>query len=391
MLAGRRVVLGVTGGIAAYKAVYLARRLTDAGVDLRVMMTAAAQQFVGAQSFAAVTGHSVYTELWGPDTVSPHTELAQWADVIVVAPATAHTIAKLAHGFSNDILTATVAATRAPVVLAPAMHTEMWEQHSTQRNVRTLRDDGFVLVGPATGALAGGDEGEGRMVEPEDIVAALDDLLSGPLEGWNVLVAAGGTREPIDPVRYIGNRSSGRMGHAIAAEAARRGARVVLVTSARTDRPDVTETVPVETAHEMADKVWSRAPGMDVVVMAAAVADFRPKQIHPTKLRRQSGPPDVILEPTPDILAGVAEHAPDVFLVGFAAETGPAEGAISKVREKDVDLLVANDVTAEGSGFGTETNEVTLISPDGDVERWPLMPKVDVARRLWDRIAVLRR
>jgi phosphopantothenoylcysteine decarboxylase/phosphopantothenate--cysteine ligase len=390
VLSGRRIVLGVSGGVAAYKAVYLARRLIEAGAELRVIMTHSARRFVGAQSFAAVSGHHPYAELFGGPSVSPHTELGSWAEAVVVAPATAHTLAKLAHGFASDLLSATVMATRAPVLLAPAMHTEMWDDPANQRNVVRLREDGFFLVGPATGALAGGDEGEGRMVEPEEIVTAVTDLLVRPLEGWHVLVTAGGTREAIDPVRYLGNRSSGRMGHAVASEAARQGADVVLVTTSGVELPFGVDVVPVETAEEMATEVWSRAPEMDVVVMAAAVADFRPKQMHETKLRREAGPPEIVLEPTPDILAGVAERAPKTLLVGFAAETGPAEAAVSKAARQGVGLLVANDVTAQGSGFGTATNEVMLITPDGSIEKWPLLPKKEVARRLWKRVVELR-
>ncbi|HEY5579052.1 MAG TPA: bifunctional phosphopantothenoylcysteine decarboxylase/phosphopantothenate--cysteine ligase CoaBC, partial [Acidimicrobiia bacterium] len=297
------------------------------------------------------------------------------------------TIAKLAHGLSSDLLSATVLATKAPVLVAPAMHTEMWEHPATRRNVATLTEDGYHLVGPSTGPLAGGDEGEGRMSDPDEIVDSLDRVLSvGPMKDWNVLVTAGGTREPIDPVRYIGNRSSGKMGHELAAEAARRGARVVLVTSADRQTPPGVEVVSVETAEEMAQAVWSRAKEMDVVVMAAAVADFRPKAPQETKYRREAGMPDVVLEPTPDVLAGVAERNPEALLIGFAAETGPPEGAIGKARGKGVDLLVANDVTAPGSGFGTETNQVTLITPDGGLEPWPVMPKREVARLLWDHI-----
>ncbi|MFQ5966274.1 MAG: bifunctional phosphopantothenoylcysteine decarboxylase/phosphopantothenate--cysteine ligase CoaBC [Acidimicrobiia bacterium] len=390
MLSGRRILLGVSGGVAAYKSIYLARRLTEREAEVRVILTRSARRFVGAQSFAAVTGHYPYVGLFGPRVVSPHTELASWADALVIAPATAHTLAKLAHGLSSDLLSATFLATRAPVLIAPAMHTEMWEQPATQRNLATLVADGHHTVGPGIGALAGGDEGEGRVSEPEEIIAALEGILAGSLSGWKVLVTTGGTREPIDPVRFIGNRSSGRMGREIAAEAARRGADVVLVSSAEVVPASGVETVLVETAEEMAAEVWSRSPSQDVVIMAAAVADFRPKAQQEVKYRREAGPPDILLEPTPDVLAGVREQAPDVFLVGFAAETGPAEGAVSKARTKGVQLLVANDVTSEGSGFGTATNQVTLIDPDGSIEPWPLLPKSEVARRLWDRIAALR-
>ncbi len=390
MLAGRRILVGVTGGVAAYKSAYLVRRLVEAGAEVRCVMTASATRFLGAQTLAAVTGHHPVTELFAAGAVSPHTELARWADAAVVVPATASSLARLASGLSEDALTATLLAATCPVLLAPAMHTEMWEHPATARNVATLRADGYAFVGPAAGDLAGGDVGVGRVAEPEEVVAALEELLAGDLAGWRVVVTAGGTREPIDPVRFVGNRSSGKMGHAIAAEAARRNASVTLVTTSALPAGRGVDVVPVETAEEMAEAVWGRAGDIDVAVMAAAVADFRPKAPAGIKLRRAEGTPDIILEPTPDVLAGVAARAPGVFLVGFAAETGPAAQAIPKAQSKGVDLLVANDVTRPGSGFGSDTNQVTLITPDGTVEPWPEMPKRDVARALWDRIAAMR-
>jgi phosphopantothenoylcysteine decarboxylase/phosphopantothenate--cysteine ligase len=391
MLDGRRIVLGVSGGVAAFKAAYLARRLVEARAIVQPMMTRSSLEFLGAQTLAAITGRHPATDLFGADLVSPHTELARWADAIVIAPATAATMARIANGQSDDLLSATVLAFTGPVVVAPAMHTEMWEHPATQRNTTTLRADGVVLVGPVSGALAGGDMGEGRMVEPEDIVAALEEALgAGSLAGWTVLVSAGGTREPIDPVRYIGNRSSGKMGNAIALEAAGRGARVILVTTVAGVEHPLVEVVPVETADEMADAVWEKAPGCDVAVLAAAVADFKPTDPAEAKVHRADGPPVVDLGPTPDILTGVAEMSPRPFLVGFAAETGPLDGAVVKAKEKGVDLLVANDVTTAGAGFGTDTNIVSIITPDGSVDAWPLMTKQAVASRLWDRIIEAR-
>lgn len=391
MLAGRRVVLGVTGGVAAFKAAYLARRLVEAGAEVRTIMTESAQRFLGAQTLAAITGTPAATTLFGGAEVSPHTELARWAEVIVIAPATAATIARLATGEAEDLLAATVLAFPGPVVVAPAMHTEMWEHPATRRNIATLSSDGVHLVGPVSGPLAGGDAGPGRMVEPEEILQAVVVALGGgDLGDWRVLVSAGGTREPIDPVRYVGNRSSGKMGNAIALSAARRGARVVLVTTAEPVVHPMIDVVRVETADEMADAVWGRAPGCDVVVLAAAVADFRPASPSPSKLRRASGAPELDLEPTPDILAGVAAMQPRPFLVGFAAETGPTGGAATKATSKGVDLLVANDVTASGSGFGTDTNVVTVFRSDGSFEDWPLLPKSSVADRLWDTVVEAR-
>ena len=390
MLAGRRIVLGVSGGVAAYKAAYLARRLVERGADVRAVMTASSREFLGPQTLAAVTGTPPVTDFFGSDDESPHTNLARWADAVVVAPATASTIARLASGLSEDVLTATVLAATVPVVIAPAMHTEMWNHPATQRNIDTLLEDGYEVVGPDSGPLAGGDVGAGRLSEPESIVDALEATLAGDLTGCTVLVSAGGTREAIDPVRFIGNRSSGKMGSAIATEAARRGARVTLVTTAPgSTPPDVTE-VPVESAAEMAEAVWTRAGDADVAVLAAAVADFKPADARGAKLRRKDGPPEFDLEPTPDILSGVVSADRRPFVVGFAAETGSLDMAVGKATTKGVDLLVGNDVSKEGSGFGSDTNEVVVITPDGEQDRWPLMPKSEVAVRLWDRIVDMR-
>jgi len=391
MLAGRRIVLGVTGGVAAFKAAYLARRLVEAGATVRAVMTRSATEFLGPQTLAAITGTPPALDLFGADDVSPHTHLAAWADAIVIAPATAATLARLAQGSSDDLLSATVLAFQGPVVVAPAMHTEMWEHPATRRNAATLAADGLLLVGPTAGALAGGDEGPGRMVEPEEIIEALRTALGeGTLSGWKVLVTAGGTREPIDPVRYVGNRSSGKMGNAIALEAAERGARVTLITTMPAPAHPLVTVVAVETAEEMADAVAATAPAVDVAVMAAAVADFRPADPQVTKVRRKDGVPELQLAATPDILASVAALEPRPFLVGFAAETGPAAGASEKAATKGVDLLVANDVTEPGSGFGTDTNAVTVFSADGSSEAWPQMAKQAVAARLWDLIIAAR-
>ena len=394
MLSGRRIVLGVSGGIAAYKAAILARRLQDHGATVRCVMTHSAAAFLGPATLAGITGRAPTVDLFDDTDPSPHTTLARWADAIVVAPATTATLARLAHGLTEDALSATVvAAWGKPVVIAPAMHTEMWDHPATRRNVARLTDDGYHLVGPASGHLAGGDQGPGRMVEPEEIVDALERARGGgDLAGWSVLVSAGGTREAIDPVRYIGNRSSGKMGHAIALAAVRRGATVTLVTAAAPPPPQSgLETVTVETAEEMAEAVWAAAEAADVAVLAAAVADFRPVDAATTKLRRSAGAPVIELTPTPDILAGVAASERRPFLVGFAAETGSLDGAVDKAMRKGVDLLVGNDVAATGSGFGSDTNRVVIITPDGATDPWELMSKDEVAERLWDRIHELRR
>ncbi len=387
MLNGRRILVGVTGGVAAYKAAYLVRRLTERGADVRVMMTASAREFIGAQTFAAITGRLVASELFGPGSVSPHTELARWAEAVIIAPATANTLAKAAQGLSDELVSATLLATTAPVLFAPAMHTEMWENAATRRNLTALTNDGHTIVGPASGSLAGGDIGPGRMAEPDEIVEALESLMNGPLKGIRMLVTAGGTREPIDPVRFIGNRSSGKMGFAIASAAVAAGADVTLVSSAGLATPSGARVIEVETAEEMAGAVLELVAEADIVVMAAAVADFRPTVVTGKKLRRADGISEIRLQPTPDILASLAALDRPPFLVGFAAETGSIEGAIQKALSKGVDLTVANDVSAEGSGFGSDTNQVALIDSDGRVDPWPLLTKQEVGRRLCDLLA----
>ena len=385
MLRGRRIVLAVTGGVAAYKSAYLVRLLGEAGAEVKVILTDSARHFVGPQTFAALTGSQPLAELFGDDSVSPHTELARWADLIVVAPATAATIGRIANGISVDLVSATLLATQKPVVIAPAMHTEMWEHPATQANVSKLREFGYRLVGPESGHLAGGDEGMGRVAEPESILAKIESTLGGGALGKSMLITAGGTREPVDPVRYLGNRSSGKMGHAIAESAVRHGFDVTLVTTSSIDVPPAVKVINVETAEEMLSAVQGVEP--DVAVMAAAVADFRPANPSPDKLARTDGLETIGLEPNPDILASVAKRAPAPFLVGFAAETGDVARAVTKAREKNVDLLVYNNVSESGSGFGTSTNRVTVIRRDGSTDEWPLMAKAEVADRLVQLIA----
>jgi phosphopantothenoylcysteine decarboxylase / phosphopantothenate---cysteine ligase len=392
VLAGRRIVLGITGGVAAYKAAYLARRLIERGAEVRVVMTESATRFIGEATLAAITGHHPVTQLFDDENVSPHTHLAAWADLVVVAPMTAASISRIATGESSNALTATLLATTAPVVIAPAMHTEMWEHEATKTNLRILIDRGYTVVEPAEGELAGGDIGVGRLREPEEIVEAIESVLgSGPMSGLTVLVTAGGTREALDPVRFIGNRSSGRMGNAVARAAAARGAFVTLVTTAGHLDVSGVNTIEVETADEMAEAAWAIAPQCDIAVMAAAVADFKPSKPADNKIKRADGIPAIELIPTPDVLRGVHESDPRPFLVGFAAETGSIDDAHSKAVRKGVDLLVANDVSKDGSGFGSETNEVTLIRSDGTTRGLPLMSKDDVAAALWDEVAALRR
>jgi len=392
-LAGRRVVLGVSGGIAAYKAVELCRRLVDAGAWVAPVLTPDATRFVGPLTFSALASEPARTSLWDAPEPIPHTRLGREADVVVVAPATARVIGAYAAGISDELLTATLLATRAPVVICPAMHAEMWEHPAVQDNLATLRRRGVHVVEPGVGRLAGGDQGPGRLAEPADIVAALERVLSPrDLEGRRVLVTAGGTREPIDPVRFVGNRSSGKQGHALAEEAAARGALVTLVTTAAGRAPvgpGIT-VVAVETAAEMEDAVLSRSDDADAVMMAAAVADFRPKAVADQKLKKAEGVPEVVLEPTADILAalGRRRRAGQV-LVGFAAETAEVrERAAEKLRSKGIDLVVANDVSAPGVGFEHDTNAVVLLGADGSEQEVALSSKREVARIVLDAVAV---
>ena len=389
-LAGRRVVLGVSGGIAAYKAVEICRQLVDAGAHVAPILTEDACRFIGPLTFSALASEPARTSLWDSPEPIPHTRLGQGADVIVVAPATARVLGKYTAGISDDLLTATLLATRAPVIVCPAMHTEMWEHPSVQDNLAVLRRRGVIVVDPEVGRLAGGDEGAGRLADPSVIVAAVERVFAArDLEGRSVLVTAGGTREPIDPVRFVGNRSSGKQGHAIADEAALRGARVTLVTT--TVRPVAAgvEVVQVETAAEMDEAVGRLSGSADVVVMAAAVADFRPKVAADEKLKKHEGVPEVVLEPTTDILAGLGKRKrPGQLLVGFAAETSDVrDQAIDKLRRKGLDLIVANDVSAPGAGFEHDTNSVVILDGAGFEQDVPLTDKREVARVVLDAVA----
>lgn len=392
-LADKRVVLGVTGGIAAYKAIEVCRRLVDAGAHVAPVLTAGATRFVGETTFSALASEPVQRSLWDEDSPIPHTRLGQTADVIVVCPATARLLADYAAGRSADLLTATLIATRAPVIVCPAMHTEMWEHPAIQENLATLRRRGVIVVDPEAGRLAGGDVGHGRLAGPSRIVDAVAAALAEPdLAGLRVLVTAGGTREPIDPVRFLGNRSSGKQGHALAAAAARRGASVVLVTTQPGSAPGGVEVVAVETAAQMERAVGEAAPASDVVVMAAAVADFRPVQVAGEKLKKAAGVPEIVLEPTPDILAGLGAAKPEgQTLVGFAAETTDvAANAQAKLVAKGADLLVANDVSAEGVGFEHATNAVVIYAVDAEPVEVALTGKDRVADAVFDAVVARR-
>jgi len=392
-LAGRQVVLGVTGGIAAYKAVEVCRRLVDAGAHVAPVLTEGATRFVGVTTFSALASEPAHTSLFDDADPIPHTRLGQRADVVVVAPATARLIGSYAAGISDDLLTATLLATRAPVVVCPAMHTEMWEHPAVQDNLRVLAGRGVHLVPPEEGRLAGGDVGAGRLADPATIVAAVERALTEPdLAGLRVLVTAGGTREPIDPVRFIGNRSSGKQGHALADEAAARAAKVTLVTTTARPAAAAVEVVRVDTAAEMEHAVLARADAYDVVIMAAAVADFRPVQVADRKLKKGDGVPEVVLEPTVDILAALgACKRPGQTIVGFAAETHELRSnAADKLARKGADLIVANDVSAAGAGFEHDTNEVVIVSTSGLDLTVGLSDKRAVARAVLDAVISYR-
>jgi phosphopantothenoylcysteine decarboxylase / phosphopantothenate---cysteine ligase len=392
-LRGRRVVLGVSGGIAAYKAVEVCRQLVDAGAYVSPVLTDDAQRFVGALTFSALASEPARTSLFDAPEPIPHTRLGQTADLVIVAPATAKVLGKYAAGISDDLLTATLLATRAPVIVAPAMHTEMWEHAAVQDNITTLRRRGVYVVGPETGRLAGGDSGAGRLAEPGAIVAAAADVLAraGDLGGYRVLVTAGGTREPIDAVRVITNRSSGKQGYAVAEVAARRGAAVTLVTTIGRPAPAAVEIVSVQTAAEMQDAVLARADDVDVIVQAAAVADFRPKEPPARKLKKDEGIPEIVLEPTYDFSVDLGrDKRPGQVLVGFAAETDDVlANAARKLAAKHLDLMVANNVAEPDAGFEVDTNRAVILDAEGGVAPLPLQSKIELAGVILDRVRAL--
>ncbi|MBT2412235.1 bifunctional phosphopantothenoylcysteine decarboxylase/phosphopantothenate--cysteine ligase CoaBC [Streptomyces sp. ISL-12] len=392
-----KVVLGVSGGIAAYKACELLRRFTESGHDVRVVPTASALHFVGAATWSALSGHPVSTEVWDGVHEVPHVRIGQHADLVVVAPATADLLAKAAHGLADDLLTNTLLTARCPVVFAPAMHTEMWEHPATQENVATLRRRGAVVIEPAVGRLTGVDTGKGRFPDPAEIFEACRRVLargvSTPdLAGRHVVVSAGGTREPLDPVRFLGNRSSGKQGYALARTAAARGARVTLV-SANASLPDPAgvDVVPVGTAAELREAVLAALPDADAVVMAAAVADFRPAAYATGKIKKRDGqePEPLTLVRNPDILAEISagRARPGQVIVGFAAETDDvlANGR-AKLKRKGCDLLVVNEV-GERKTFGAEENEAVVLGSDGTETPVPHGPKEALADTVWDLVA----
>lgn len=407
-----RVVLGVSGGIAAYKAALVLRLLTEAGHQVTVVPTAAALRFVGAPTWEALSGRPVTSEVWADVPSVNHVRLGQEADLVLVAPATADLLARAAHGLADDLLTTTLLTARCPVVLSPAMHTEMWAHPATVANVATLRERGVTVLDPASGRLTGKDTGPGRLPDPEEIVAAALEAVGGAptaprtgrdLAGRHVVVSAGGTREPLDPVRFLGNRSSGKQGYAVAADAARRGARVTLVSAnVSLPVPDGCDLVPVGTALELQGAVGDAVAvgDVDAVVMAAAVADFRPADYAATKIKKTHGEgdesaPTVTLLRNPDILAGlVADRGQETrpYIVGFAAETGDGTGDVldlarAKLARKGCDLLVANEVGVDTT-FGHDSSTVHLLRPGSqEVVTVGPAPKVEIARAIWDVVA----
>ncbi|MDQ6781878.1 MAG: bifunctional phosphopantothenoylcysteine decarboxylase/phosphopantothenate--cysteine ligase CoaBC [Actinomycetota bacterium] len=399
-------MLGVCGGIAAYKAVEVCRRLVDAGAHVSPVLTRGATRFVGELTFSALGSERAQTSLWDGPSPIPHTLLGQRADLILVVPATARLLGAYAAGISSDLLTATLIATRAPVLVCPAMHTEMWEHPAVTENMATLVRRGVHVVAPGSGHLAGGDEGLGRLADPADIVAAASAILASgsDLAGLRALVTAGGTREPIDAVRYVGNRSSGKQGHALAEELAQRGATVSVVTTTDRPVPAGIDAIRVETAAEMEAVVTVRAAAADIIIMAAAVADFRPQAAVAEKLKKDAGVPHVVLEATPDILVGLgATRRPGQTLVGFAAETVDRSGrnpgglrtlvdlAAAKLASKHADLIVANDVAAPGTGFSHDTNAVVIVDADGRVHQVGLADKHHIAAAVVDAVVAYRR
>jgi len=392
MLGNKTIVLGITGSIAAYKAAEIASQLTQAGAKVNVIMTKEAVQFISPVTFRAITGKSVVTEMFdlASEFSIEHVSLAEAADIVVVAPATANIIAKLAAGIADDMLCCTVLATKAPVLIAPAMETNMYNNPVTQDNLSKLEARGFTIIGPASGWLASGKEGLGRLADIHDIIGSICQVLGrgGELASKHVVVTAGGTREPIDPIRYIGNRSSGKMGYALAEAARDRGAQVTLVTAPTPlPRPVGVEVVKVGTAQEMHQAVDNVTLQADVLIMAAAVADYRPIKTAKDKIKKGKTGLILELECTPDILGSIKGN---LIKVGFAAESSNlVENAKLKLKQKGLDFIVANDITAPDSGFDADNNRVTIIDREGKVDSLPLMPKRKVAERVLDRVANL--
>ena len=399
ILSNKRIILGVTGSIAAYKAADLASKLAQAGAQVDVILTRAAEKFVTPLTFQSVTGRRVYTDedLWGKEAHVLHVGLGHAADLLVIAPSTANTIARLAHGQSDDLLAVTALATRAPFLLAPAMDGGMYDHPATQENIETLKKRGVTFIGPAEGHLASGLSGVGRMIETQEILGHIGILLgqNGPLAGKKVVVTAGGTQEPLDPVRVITNRSSGRQGYALAQAALDMGAQVTLITTPTALTPPVgAQLIRLETAKQMLDAVLAESAKSDALIMAAAVADFRPKAMAKDKIKKEGGIPQIELEATEDILKKVAAQRAETscprVVVGFAAESRDLlENASHKLKSKGLDFIAANDISMNDAGFAVETNRVTLLFEDGRKEELPLLSKTEVAEMILGRVSKL--
>jgi len=392
MISGKKVVLGITGGIAAYKSVEVVRRLVESGAHVAPIMTSGAKRFIGEVTLSALASEPVKSSLWDEDDPIPHTTLGQEADVILVAPATARLIGTYAAGISNDLLTATLLASRAPVILCPAMHTEMWEHPAVQENIRMLQNRGVTIVAPEDGKLAGGDVGKGRLASPSAIVSAVEQTLTlDDLAEFKILITAGGTREPIDPVRFITNRSTGKQGYALAEAAVARGATVTLVTTVDREAPIGVEIKHAETASDLRSAVMSCADNYDVIIMAAAVADFQPSLPADRKLKKSEQITNLEIEPTHDFLIDLGKgKSSHQIIVGFAAETEELENnAKEKLQRKNLDLIVANDVSAPDTGFAHDTNEVLLITGEGKTNV-SLASKRVVADKILDAVLTLR-
>ncbi|MGG5738515.1 MULTISPECIES: bifunctional phosphopantothenoylcysteine decarboxylase/phosphopantothenate--cysteine ligase CoaBC [Bacillus cereus group] len=395
MLKGKKILLCVTGGIAVFKAAALTSKLTQAGATVKVMMSESAMKFVTPLTFQALSRHDVYTDTFDEkdSAVIAHIDLADWADVVLVAPATANCIGKLANGIADDMITTTLLATTAPVWIAPAMNVHMYENKIVQKNMMTLKALGYTFIEPGEGFLACGYVAKGRLEEPEVIIGRLEEVFSEqkPLQGKRILITAGPTREKIDPVRFMTNFSSGKMGYAIAEVAASLGADVILVSGPTALNPPLHVTTrQVESAQDMLEAVLQHYQNVDVVIKTAAVADYRPKYVHDNKMKKQNGDAVIELERTVDILRTLGEKKERQLLIGFAAETTNIEEyATKKLREKNANMIVANDVKAQGAGFGTDTNIVTMYRKDGEIIELPLLTKKEVAREILKQIEMM--
>ncbi|MET3318501.1 UNVERIFIED_ORG: phosphopantothenoylcysteine decarboxylase/phosphopantothenate--cysteine ligase [Peribacillus simplex] len=399
MLIDKKVLLCVTGGIAVYKAAALTSKLTQAGAHVKVIMSDSARQFVTPLTFQALSRHDVYTDTFDEkdSSVIAHIDLADWADIILVAPATANVIGKIANGIADDMVTTTILATEAPVWVAPAMNVHMYAHPAVQKNIETLRTFGYQFIEPGEGYLACGYVGKGRLEEPETIVKHLNlyfgDRKIQPLKGKKYLITAGPTREAIDPVRYVTNHSSGKMGYALAEQAAEQGAAVTLITGpVSLTPPSKVKVIHVESAADMYDAVFEQYDTSDVVIMTAAVADYKPKVYHTQKMKKQPGENVIEFERTKDILKELGENKTHQILVGFAAETNNVEEyARGKLAKKKADMIVANNVTVAGAGFGTDTNIVTIFNKDGRATDLPKMSKADIAKSILSEVSRMQK